>query len=87
MFIDVKSEIKSKEIIELLDYAVYQEPEALEKALSSYSLNDSLKLYALKEEETNEYIGLVGYEMDSERKLVIHHLSTPLHTEDRGMVD
>ncbi|CAM3525062.1 GNAT family N-acetyltransferase [Marinicrinis lubricantis] len=57
MLIDVKHRLNEPEIRDLLAYAVFPEPEALERAVHSYSESEQL-LYAYEEE--GRLVGVIG---------------------------
>lgn len=75
----VTSKIGELPVRELLESAVFSDPEALEQALKLYGSNEDYELYAFVDED--EYVGLIGGCMNSARQLEIIHLA--VRPEDR----
>jgi ribosomal protein S18 acetylase RimI-like enzyme len=73
MLVNVKSYIHKQEVGELLSYAVFPDDKSLKVALQHYRETDSLQLYGYEDEKL--LVGLIGYEMNQERILTVHHLA------------
>jgi GNAT superfamily N-acetyltransferase len=73
MLVNVKSYIHKQEVAELLSYAVFPDDKSLKVALQHYRETDSLQLYGYEDEKL--LVGLIGYEMNQERILTVHHLA------------
>ncbi|WP_244862535.1 GNAT family N-acetyltransferase [Paenibacillus sp. J22TS3] len=82
MLLDVKKQVASPEISQLLEYAVYPDEEALSKAIQRYEREEDLELYVLKNED--ELIGIIGFQIDEERVLTITHLAISPEHRDQG---
>ncbi|HEY2495236.1 MAG TPA: GNAT family N-acetyltransferase [Paenibacillus sp.] len=73
MLINVKSYIHKLEVTELLSYAVFPDDKSLKAVIDRYEGSESLRLYGFEDEEL--LVGLIGYEMDDERIITIHHIA------------
>ncbi|WP_229753271.1 GNAT family N-acetyltransferase [Paenibacillus segetis] len=73
------SKVDASPVKELLESAVFSDPEALEQAIKLYSSNGEYELYAYVDED--EYVGLIGGRMNSDHQLEIIHLA--VRPEDR----
>lgn len=73
MLVNVKSYIHKPEVAELLSYSVFPDDKSLRAAVQHYEETDSLKLYGFEDEEL--LVGLIGFEMDANRILTVHHLA------------
>ncbi|MNK27524.1 Acetyltransferase (GNAT) family protein [compost metagenome] len=82
MLVNVKDQVESPEITQLLEYAVYTDEDALAKAVSHYRAEEGAELYALKHE--GELIGLIGYVVDDHNALNITHLAIAPEHRNQG---
>jgi ribosomal protein S18 acetylase RimI-like enzyme len=73
LLIDVKARLHEDEIQELLGYAVFPDPENLEKVVSAYKSNAELELYGYESE--GEIVGVIGLRIDAAKSLTIDHLA------------
>lgn len=73
MLINVKSYIHKPEVAELLSYSVFPDDKSLRAAIQHFEETDSLKLYGFEDEKL--LVGLIGFEMDGDRTLTVHHLA------------
>lgn len=80
MFENIKSQLHTAAVQELLAYAVYPDPENVRKVLEQYCTDDSLELYGLKKED--ELIGLVGTSSADQGQLTVKHIA--VQPEYRG---
>lgn len=81
MLINLKQRLKDDEVKTLLSYAIFPDPEFLEKTIKQYTSNDSLEIYGYEVDGT--LLGIVGFSLNEEERLVIHHIS--VDPEYRGM--
>jgi ribosomal protein S18 acetylase RimI-like enzyme len=81
LLINLKSRLEEEGIKSLISYAVFPDPEILEKTIDQYRSNEDLELYGYEVEGT--LLGIVGFVLDVEKHLVIRHIS--VHPEYRGM--
>lgn len=82
MLFSVKGQIDSPEISKLLEYAVYSDDEALQRAIEKYQSADEQELYAMKHED--EIIGIIGFHIDKDQSLIITHLAISPEFRDQG---
>lgn len=82
MLVNVKDQVESPEISQLLEYAVYTDEDALAGAINRYHSEAGAELYALKHE--GELIGLIGYVMDDHNTLNITHLAIAPEHRNQG---
>jgi len=80
MLIDVKERIAEETIKELLEYAIYPDPEKLDNTLNEYQTDPHLELMAI--EDDGEVLGIVGFR-HADRSLIIQHIA--VNPECRGM--
>ncbi|AOZ94155.1 GNAT family N-acetyltransferase [Paenibacillus crassostreae] len=73
MLVNVKSYINKPEVAELLSYAVFPDDKSLKAAIQLYEETESLQLYSYEDEKL--LVGLIGYEINEERVLTVHHLA------------
>ncbi|MHA0855910.1 GNAT family N-acetyltransferase [Paenibacillus sp. CMAA1364] len=73
MLLNVKSYIHKQEVAELLSYAVFPDDKSLKSAIEKYEENESMQIYGFEDEQL--LVGLIGYEMDDEQTLTVHHLA------------
>ncbi|MDO7905909.1 GNAT family N-acetyltransferase [Paenibacillus sp. JX-17] len=81
MFMNVKAQIREPEVMELLEYAVFPEPEQVETAVQSYESHDEYELYAYDDKEL--LVGLIGFE-DRGEGLYIRHISVLPENRRKG---
>ncbi len=72
MFMDIRERLDEPEIRELLAFAVYDDPDELQRALDEYKMNRELEVYALEEE--GDIVGIAGIQM-SGGILEIRHIA------------
>ncbi|MNJ34032.1 hypothetical protein D3C77_287300 [compost metagenome] len=77
MLVDVSSKLHEAAVIELLEYAVYSDPDALGQIIEQYA-GENQVLYAF--EDQGEYVALIGAITDQD-KIEIKHLV--VRPEDR----
>lgn len=75
----VTSKVDVSPVKDLLESAVFSDPEALEQAVKLYSSDKNYELFAYVDED--EYVGVIGGCMNSDRQLEISHLA--VRPEDR----
>lgn len=75
----VNSKVEASPVKELLESAVFSDPDAVEQAVNLYITDGNYELYAYIDED--EYVGLIGGRMNSELQLEIIHLA--VRPEDR----
>lgn len=75
----VTSKVNASPVKELLESAVFSDPEVLEQAVKLYSSDRNYELYAYVDED--EYVGVIGGCMNSDHQLEIIHLA--VRPEDR----
>lgn len=79
MLKDITSRVNQLEIRELLGYAVFPDPDAVDNAIQFYRDSVQRKLYGYEEEGL--IVGVIGCTLD-ERVLTIHHIA--VLPENRG---
>nr|WP_068774352.1 GNAT family N-acetyltransferase [Paenibacillus sp. FJAT-26967] len=80
MLIDIKDKIREEEVAELLEAAIFPDPERIEQAKLAYENDAAKQLYGY--EDQGDLIGIVGFSVDAGSSLTIHHLA--VHPECRG---
>jgi len=73
LLIDVKGKLDQEEIVELLEYSVFPDPDAVAEAVKSYKEHSEFFLYGLEAEE--EIVGIIGFELRGGGELIIRHLA------------
>jgi len=73
LLIDVKEKLDREDIVELLEYSVFPDPDAVQEAVKSYKENRDLYLYGLESEE--EIVGIIGFEIRDGGELIVRHLA------------
>lgn len=77
MLVDVSSKLQEAPVTELLEYAVYADPDALKQIIEQYAGQDHA-LYAF--EDQGEYVALIGAETHQDMIEIKHLVVRP---EDR----
>ena len=80
MLKNIKSQTDQEKVRELLGYAVFPDPESVDKTVEFYGQAPERELYGYESE--GDLIGLIGFSADAEGTLTIHHLA--VHPECRG---
>jgi ribosomal protein S18 acetylase RimI-like enzyme len=81
MFTDVKSKLHDEAIRDLLELAVYPDPDRLDDVLAAYRTDDGLSLYGYQSE--GEWVGILGFHLDENTQIAdIKHIA--VHPEARG---
>jgi len=80
MLIDIKGRMAEESIKEILEYAIYPDPDKVDKTLMEYQSDPLLELMAI--EDDGEIVGIIGFRL-ADRSLVIQHIA--VHPEYRGM--
>ncbi|MCZ8512709.1 GNAT family N-acetyltransferase [Paenibacillus filicis] len=80
MFINLKPRLVELEIVELLEYAMFPDPERVEKTLNQYRNEPSHEIYGI--EENGAVIGLAGFTLQEDGTLHLRHIA--VHPEHRG---
>lgn len=80
MLMDIKARLSEPEVQEMLAYAVFPEPSAVDKAVQRYTADPELSLYGYEEEGV--LIGILGFSLDEAGRAVVTHLA--VHPEYRG---
>lgn len=80
MLIDITSHEANEAILELLEYAAYDDDRELEEVLEQYRIQEDLRLYAYRIED--RWIGIIGGQLVDD-KLILKHLA--VHPEERGL--
>jgi N-acetylglutamate synthase-like GNAT family acetyltransferase len=71
MLIDVSAKVQEASIKELLEYAVFADPDALQEVMGLYAKTDHI-LYALEDQE--EYVAIIGVIPAKEGIMEMKHL-------------
>lgn len=71
MLVNVSSKVEEASIKELLEYAVFADPEALQEVMGLYAKTDHI-LYALEDQE--EYVALIGVTPAKDGSMELKHL-------------
>lgn len=71
MLVNVSSKVEEASIKELLEYAVFADPDALQKVMKQYAEADHI-LYALEDQE--EYVALIGVTSAKDGIMELKHL-------------
>lgn len=72
MLVNVSSKVQEASIQELLEYAVFSEPDALQEVVKLYAGTDHV-LYALEDQE--EYVALIGVTTGKQGIIEMKHLA------------
>lgn len=81
MLKNLKPLLDDEYIQELLSYSIFPDPDRLDQVIERYHREPDLLLYGLEDEE--ELVGIIGYSIDQDGILSIHHLA--VHPECRGV--
>ena len=73
MFTDIKAMLDQEEIIELLSYSVFPDPDQLQQTIDDYHTNSNYQLYGLASE--GDWLGIIGYEKQEHNIVEIRHIS------------
>ncbi|RAP73584.1 GNAT family N-acetyltransferase [Paenibacillus montanisoli] len=73
MLIDIKARLDEEAIRDLLGWAVFPDPEHLERAVQRYKNDDAMRLLGYESED--EIIGLIGYHDAGGGTIEIDHIS------------
>lgn len=71
MLVDVSAKVQEASIKELLEYAVFADPDALQEVMGLYAKTDHI-LYALEDQE--EYVAIIGVTPAKEGIIEMKHL-------------
>lgn len=78
MLVDISTKLQEASVIELLEYAVYSDPEELKAITQQYSEQGNHILYAFEDQE--EYVALIGATRNQDIMEIKHLVVRP---EDR----
>lgn len=78
-FIDLKPRLGEPEIIELLEYSMFPDPDRVEMALNRYRTEPSYEIYGI--EEDGRVVGLAGFTLQEDGQLYLRHIA--VHPEHR----
>ncbi|XID94858.1 GNAT family N-acetyltransferase [Paenibacillaceae bacterium WGS1546] len=81
MLVDARTKLNDRRVREALEYSVFPDPDRLEQTLESYREDPSQELYGYEKE--GELIGIIGFRLDSELRLIVQHLA--VLPEHRGL--
>lgn len=73
MFTDIRPLLDQEEVLELLSYSIYPDPDRLRQAVNEYRTNSSLRLYGLTDD--GELLGIIGYAIRENEQIQILHLA------------
>jgi GNAT superfamily N-acetyltransferase len=82
MLIPIKHRIHEGSIQELLSYAIFPDPERVEKEILHYQSNPALELYG--HEEADEIIGVVGFIIHPDHTLELKHIAVEPDARGKG---
>jgi N-acetylglutamate synthase-like GNAT family acetyltransferase len=82
MLIPVKHRISEDSIQELLSYAIFPDPENVEKEINRYQSESALELYG--HEEDNEILGVVGFIVHPNQKQELRHIAVMPEERSKG---
>jgi N-acetylglutamate synthase-like GNAT family acetyltransferase len=82
MLIPIKHRISEDPIQELLSYAIFPDPERMEKAIKLYQSEPALELYG--HEEDDEIIGVVGFIVHTNHTLELKHIAVKPEERSKG---
>ncbi|UUZ81082.1 GNAT family N-acetyltransferase [Paenibacillus sp. P26] len=88
MFVNLKSRLNEPEVVELLEYSVFPDPDIMESTVNEYIHKDELQMYGI--EQDGRLLGIVGFAVDPEGVLTVRHISVhPQHRNQgfgRGLI-
>lgn len=73
MLISIKHRIMEASIQELLSYAIFPDPEILERETQHYQSDSTLELYG--HEEDNDIVGVIGFAVKPNNILELRHIA------------
>jgi GNAT superfamily N-acetyltransferase len=82
MLIPIKHRILENSIQKLLSYAIFPDPEKVEKEILHYQTNPALELYG--HEEADEIIGVVGFILHPDHALELKHIAVEPDARGKG---
>jgi GNAT superfamily N-acetyltransferase len=82
MLIPIKHRIHESSIQELLSYAIFPDPERVEKEILHYQTNSDLELYG--HEDADEIIGVVGFILHPDQALELKHIAVEPDARGKG---
>lgn len=82
MLINITDKLDNPEIKELLSYAVFPDPDKLEKVIEQYQSDQTLTLYGYEDEDM--LVGIIGVQKDEDNTLVIKHIAVQPENRMKG---
>ncbi|MEK0315921.1 GNAT family N-acetyltransferase [Cohnella sp. 56] len=80
MLVDIKNRLDQRPVYELLEMSVFPDPDRIVEVLGAYRQDPKLNLQGYEDE--GEMIGIVGYAVNEDKRLVIRHIA--VHPDERG---
>lgn len=80
MLNNVKPQLHEPSVRELLEYAIFPDPDLLEQVAREYERSEKLELYGY--EDQGELVGIVGFTISEDNEMEIKHIA--VHPEARG---
>lgn len=77
MLIDMKERLEEAEVKDLVEYAIFPDPDALEDVVQEYKTNPKHELYAFEDE--GELLGIIGVTTEQEIMRIRHLAVAPAY--------